>query len=254
MMPTAAPRPTWDYTELAKDYDNRPGYDEGLVREVLDECGVAPGSVVLEVGAGTGKLTALLLGERLRVLASEPNAAMRAVALAKPSVRQAAWLAALGEALPVRAAAVDLVAYGSSFNVLDARAALDECARVLRPGGHWLALWNHRDLHDPLQAEVEACIRRHVPGYDYGSRRVDPDAAVRQHRRFGHFGFAERRMVVRVQTAAWLAAWRSHATLARQAGGALDTILRELRAIVGAADVVEVPYFTRAWLARKTGP
>jgi ubiquinone/menaquinone biosynthesis C-methylase UbiE len=251
-MSSAAPSLAWDYSALAASYDKRADYDAVLVHETLRACGAGAGDRTLEVGAGTGKLTRLLCEHGLDVIAVEPNHSMRSIALGKPALHRARWLAAVGEALPVRAASMRLVAYGSSFNVLETGRALDECARVLVAGGHCLALWNHRDLDDPLQAEVEACIHRHIPGYDYGSRRAGPDAAIERHPSFGGLRFAQARFLATIPAADWLDAWRSHATLARQAGSSLGRILLELEALVAGRASLDVPYFTRIWTAQKT--
>lgn len=242
----------WDYGSLAATYDLRPDYCAGLVAEILQTHALDHGQWALEVGAGTGKLTRLLLNHGLNVLALEPNKPMQSVAMNKPEVRKAHWLSARGEALPVHSACMDLVAFGSSFNVLPVQQALDECARVLRPGGVWLAMWNHRDLNDPLQSAIEAVIRRQLPSYDYGRRRLSPEADVARHGAFSTAITTQRGFEVEVNANDWMNAWKSHATLARQAGERLPAILRELSELLGAAPTVRIPYFTRAWSARRT--
>lgn len=240
----------WNYTALAAAYDHRPDYHAGLVRELLEALRLGPGDTVLDVGAGTGKLTGLLVDSGAAVVACEPNAEMLRRGAARLS-QEAAWVRAVGESLPIRTASVALVSFGSSFNVVPARAALDECARVLRPDGHWLALWNHRDLDDPLQSEVERIIRRRVPDYDYSRRRADPSHDVAAHGAFEAPRAREQRFVVRVAANGWIAAWRSHATLQRQAGPAFAQILEDFRILIGDAAELSVPYFTRAWTARR---
>ncbi len=249
---TLGPVMAWDYTRLADAYDRRADYHAGLVARTIDAMDMAPGTLALEVGAGTGKLTGLLCRPGLEVLATEPNARMRDIALGKPALRTGVrWVACRGEALPLRAASAGLVAYGSSFNVLPVRAALDECARVLAPGGYWMALWNHRDLDDPLQREVEALIRRRLPAYDYGRRRASPEPDVAAHGAFGTVRADAQRFVIEMPAADWLQAWQSHATLERQAGSSLPHILEGIRALVGDARMLQVPYITRVWTARR---
>lgn len=242
--------PSWDYTGLAATYDLRADYCRALVVDVLQGLDLQARTPVLEVGAGTGKLTQLLCSQQLDVIALEPNACMRNVALAKPALRRARWIAARGESLPLAQHSVQLVAYGSSFNVLPAQQALGECARVLQPGGHWLALWNHRDLDDPLQREVEALIRSHIPDYDYGRRRISPEADLAANPAFTGIRAFERRFAVDIPARDWLRAWESHATLQRQAGARLANILRALAALLGEQQVLQIPYFTRIWTAQ----
>jgi ubiquinone/menaquinone biosynthesis C-methylase UbiE len=239
----------WDYSELASTYDHRADYDAGLVAETLRFLNLRAGDTVVEVGAGTGKLTKLLCRHGLDVCAIEPNDNMREIGRQNQACRQARWAAAQGESLPLAAASMALAAFGSSFNVLEPNAALNESARVLRPEGHWLALWNHRDLTDPLQRSVEAVIREHMPTYSYGRRRQDPKEDIERHGAFTKVTFAERRFTVRMQASDWLIAWRSHATLIRQAGDRLPAILSALQTLIDGFDTVSVPYATRVWTA-----
>lgn len=242
----------WDYTRLADAYDRRADYHPGLVTRAVKAMRINPGTLALEVGAGTGKLTGLLCSHGLNVVASEPNARMREIALGKPALRSAArWIACRGEALPIRGGTAGLVAYGSSFNVLPAQFALDECARVLAPGGYWMAIWNHRDLDDPLQQDVESLIRGYLPNYDYGRRRESPASEVSAHGAFDSINAEAQRFIVEVLADDWMEAWQSHATLERQAGPEMSRILADLRSLLGTSKVLQVPYITRLWTARR---
>lgn len=68
---------TWDYTEHARHYDMRADYDAGTIRRMLSDMGCEPGATVANIGAGTGKLSKLLMAAGLAVEAVEPNDAMR---------------------------------------------------------------------------------------------------------------------------------------------------------------------------------
>lgn len=241
----------WDYTHLAATYDLRTDYNADLLREILQALDLDAQSWALEVGAGTGKLTQHLVENLSHVIAMEPNAAMRQKGSSKQSLARAKWIAGAGQSLPLKSGSMDLVAYGSSFNVLPVRIALDECARVLKPQGHWLALWNHRDLSDALQIAVEALIRRHLPEFDPGTRRESPAQTILDHGSFLPPKFFERRFVAEISSDDWLFAWQSHATLERQAGARLPSILADIRELVGTQKSLHVPYFTRVWTAQK---
>lgn len=121
----------------------RPGYPEDAVRYLLRELEIGRGRDVLEIGAGTGKFTELLLPSGARVVAVEPVAAMRA-ALARncPTVRV---LDGAAEDLPVDDASADAVVAAQAFHWFDGDLALPEIRRVLRPGGRLGLIWNARD-------------------------------------------------------------------------------------------------------------
>ncbi|MDQ1466374.1 MAG: hypothetical protein QOH10_789 [Actinomycetota bacterium] len=114
----------------------RPGYPVDAVR-VAD---LATSSAVLEVGAGTGKLTRVLVDEFAEVVAVEPDPHMRSCFTAL--CPRAALLAGTAEALPVAHASVDAVFVAEAFHWFDHQRAVAEIARVLRPGGALVLMWN----------------------------------------------------------------------------------------------------------------
>ncbi len=123
--------------QAAEVYErSRPGYPADAVRWLLP----VGARRVLDLGAGTGKLTRQLLAEGLDVVAVEPSEQLRALV---PAPAQA--LAGSAEDLPLPDASCDAVIVGQAFHWFDAAAALPEIARVLRPGGVLGLLWNDRD-------------------------------------------------------------------------------------------------------------
>ncbi len=130
----------------------RPSYPDVAVDHLIATAGVTPGCRVLDLAAGTGKLTRQLQERGAICVAVEPSPSMREVfARMVPGVPVAGGTA---EQVPVGAAQVDLVVVAQAFHWFDAPSALAEMARVLRPGG-WLALiWNERDESDPTVAEL----------------------------------------------------------------------------------------------------
>ena len=119
----------------------------------------------------TGKLARPLAERGLIVHAVEPNDEMRRRGLRNTEGLPVRWREGTGEDTGLVDRSVRAVTFGSSFNVVDQRAALRECRRVVEPGGWLCCLWNHRDLDDPLQARIEGNITAAIPGYQYGSRR-----------------------------------------------------------------------------------
>jgi SAM-dependent methyltransferase len=121
---------------------------------------------VLDIGAGTGKLTRPLLQRGLEVIAVEPVDGMRS-ALGRTAPR-ADIRAGRAEALPLAAGEVDGIVAGQAFHWFAGAATLSEFARVLRPDGRLGLIWNRRDPDQPLQAEIGRLVapyRRGAPAH-----------------------------------------------------------------------------------------
>src|SRR4051812_45196097 len=108
-------------------------YDEAAVAQAVADAGIAPAATVLDLAAGTGKLTRVLTGHVATVIAVEPQAPMRAVLAATLPAVEA--LDGTAEAIPLADASVDAVFAGDAFHWFDGPRALAEIDRVLRPGG-----------------------------------------------------------------------------------------------------------------------
>lgn len=241
----------WDYTLLADAYLKRPGYSGPAIDAMLRTAGCS-GGTVCDVGAGVAHLT-LELGERgFEVTAVEPNAAMRLNGSRRTSHLPVRWFEGTGEDTGQPSRVFDLVTFGSSFNVTDRPKALRETARILKPHGWFACLWNHRDLRDAVQSEIEAIIRRTIPTYGYGARREDQTPIINESGLFGPVVRLEADVVHIQSVAEVLEAWRSHATLARQAGARFDRVVLEIDRYLRGLNVAEipVPYTTRIWVAR----
>lgn len=134
-------RTAWTAAEVALVYDRgRPGYPADAVAYAT---GGRTGLRTLDVGAGTGKLTAALVAYGLDTVAVEPAPGM--LKLLRHRVPQARALAGTAEDLPLPDGSVDLVAAGQAFHWFDDERALPELARVLRPGGELALFYNSRD-------------------------------------------------------------------------------------------------------------
>jgi ubiquinone/menaquinone biosynthesis C-methylase UbiE len=244
----------WDYTELAQAYLRRPDYADAAIDGLLERVRIARGGRACDVGAGVAHLTLKLLERGLDVVPVEPNDEMRRLGSERtrekfPSVR---WVEGTGEQTGQPAGVFDLVTFGSSFNVTDRSRALAESARILKPRGFFACMYNHRELDDPLQARIEAVIKQHLPSYGYGTRREDQTAIIEESRLFQAVQVLEARVLHRQTQADCLEAWRSHATLQRQAGDRFSDVVESIRRLLEshAKDPIEVPYTTRVWLAQ----
>jgi ubiquinone/menaquinone biosynthesis C-methylase UbiE len=251
---TSAPRVSWDYTEHASHYDKRADYSRIAIADLLKAIGCAPSTVVADVGAGTGKLTKELLEHGLTVKSVEPNEAMRAIGIRNTRGKTATWSVGTGEATGLRTSSVHAVLFGSSFNVVDQRLALSEASRILVSNGWFACMWNHRDLDDPVQRQMESIIKSSIPAYSYGSRREDPTNVINSSGHFSATRSIEGRFVWTMSRLDVVDAWKSHATLKRQAGSdsAFNEIIDEIASYVdGLPAMIEVPYTTRIYFAQR---
>jgi ubiquinone/menaquinone biosynthesis C-methylase UbiE len=121
----------------------RPDYPEEAVAFLADRLGIGPGRRVLDLGAGTGKLTQLLAPTGASIVAVEPVEAMRA-ALAS-DLPEVEVVAGRAEAIPLGDGSVDAAVVAQAFHWFHAARALDELHRVLRDGALLALVWNVRD-------------------------------------------------------------------------------------------------------------
>lgn len=142
-----------------EDYERgRPGYPI----EALELPGLPSSAAVLDLGAGTGKLTRLLVTRFGRVAAVEPAAAMRRLLTA--ICPEAEALGGSAEEIPLADASVDAVFAAEAFHWFDGDRALAEIARVLRPGGALVMMWNLPDgPTEPSTAALDRLIHERAP-------------------------------------------------------------------------------------------
>jgi len=164
--------PALSFGTVAASYDRgRPSYPVEALSWALGEKPLR----VLELGAGTGKLTETLVGLGHEVFATEPDERMLDVLSAKlPDVRATVGSA---EQIPVGDQQYDVVIAGQAFHWFDQEAALSEISRVLVKGGRMVLVWNERDERIPWVRKLGALI-------DQKSRNVDPTSVIDQSAKF----------------------------------------------------------------------
>jgi ubiquinone/menaquinone biosynthesis C-methylase UbiE len=239
----------WDYSDRAFTYDKRADYSHKAIEKIIDRTNCSPEDHVADIGAGTGKLTKLLVDHSLIVKAVEPNDNMRKYGEKNTKGTNVVWTEGVGEATGLQTSSVYAVFYGSSFNVMDQDKALKEAARILRPTGWLVCMWNHRDLTDMLQKRIENIIHEFIPDFDYGKRREDPSNVIESSGHFGATKNIQDKFIVNMEKEAIIDAWKSHDTLYRQSGNKFDKIIGAIAEEL-TSQSYNVPYFTRIWFSK----
>ena len=155
----------------------RPGYPPESVEALVAALGVGPGATVVDLAAGTGKLTRELVAAGAGVVAVEPVRAMRErLAGALPAARVVKGVA---EDMPLPEASADAVTVAQAFHWFDGDRALAEIHRVLRVGGGLGLVWNKRNESDPLQQAITELVEPYRAGAPTHSSLVWKDAFAR---------------------------------------------------------------------------
>lgn len=162
------------FARAPADYERgRPDYPAAAIQHLVQVLGIRRGRRVLDLAAGTGKLTRRLAATGADVVAVEPVAEMRARLV--EAVPAAESLPGRAEAIPLPDGSIGAVAVGQGFHWFDGEAALAEIHRVLRAGHRLGLIWNVRDEADPfLRAltKVMAPYRGRAPAYASGAWRA----------------------------------------------------------------------------------
>lgn len=229
----------------------RPDYPAAAVRRLVERLDLRPGRTVLDLAAGTGKLTRLLVPSGANVLAAEPLPQMRAEL--EKRVHGVATFGGTAERIPLLDAYVDAVTVGQAFHWFRPDTALPEIARVLRPGGGLALLWNVREHRDPIQAGISAILAPLAGDTPHRGQRdwravldesglfTPCETALFRHRQtLDEDGLAERVLSI--------------SFVASASRAARDEVEQDVRALAREAGTpLELPYVTELYLAFRPG-
>ena len=192
----------------------------------------------------------------LKGFAVEPNQAMREEGAEIVGNDHFVWQEGSGEKTGLSDQSVNWVLMASSFHWTDQEKALQEFARILRPGGFFTAIWNPRDvekneLHQTIERKIESLIpdlKRVSSGAKVGNIE---DVLTRQ-KLFGNLIYMEGMHEVQMDQERYLGAWRSVNDIQAQAGpDRFAEILDFVKEITDSLPSITVPYKTRAWTVQK---
>ena len=144
----------------------RPAYAIAFMDYLYAEVGIDAGSVIADVGSGTGIFTRQLLERGNKVYAVEPNHDMRVVAETDLSgFGGFVSIEGSAESTMLADGSVDCITVAQAFHWFDRNRFKTECRRILKPGGRVILVWNSRDDASELVSENEAVNRKYCPDF-----------------------------------------------------------------------------------------
>lgn len=235
------------FDTAAEEYERgRPDYPTPAVERLRTELDLRPGRTIIDLAAGTGKLTRALRGSGAAIVGVEPLAGMRNVfERMLPGVRVVEGTA---ESIPLAPGSADAVVVGQAFHWFATERALPEIRRVLRPHGGLGLIWNRRDESVAWVAEVSALLDRFDPGIPR-IRTEQWKAAFRDGAGFSPLGHHAYPFVQRLDRATLEDRFLSVSFVAVRPAEERRRIGAELQAIAdrafgGEAAKIELPYRT----------
>jgi SAM-dependent methyltransferase len=238
--------PANSFALVAEAYERgRPGYPDDAVRWLVGE---EPRDVV-DLGAGTGKLTRSLVALGHRVTAIEPLPEMLELLVA--AAPGAFDLLGSAEVIPLPDASADAVASAQAFHWFDHAVALPEIARVLRPGGRLALVWNRRDDREQWVATMSEVIGSET------LERGDVEAPIEGSGLFGPVETARFRWVQRLDGATLRDLVLSRSYCAVKPADERERVLSEVDRLFAEharGGEIELPYVTECYRAALLGP
>ena len=235
------------FGSAAEAYERgRPDYPAAAISALVERLALGPGLVVVDLAAGTGKLTRDLIPTGADVIAVEPIDAMAALlARAAPTAQ---LLRGTAEAIPMPDDSADVITVAQAFHWFDATRAAAEMARVLRPGGAVAALWNIRRT----DLEPWSTVERITARYRGESPHYSEDDSWRGALRGAGFGPVEAAtfdhyQVVNAST--FLDRVMSTSYMASLAGDEAAGARAQLESLIGETESVQLRYVTEVFVS-----
>jgi SAM-dependent methyltransferase len=244
------------FNDVAEAYDfGRPRYDDHAIDAIAAAAGGGPR--LLDVGAGTGRLSGPLLEQGCDVVAVEPLDEMRAILTRHIGPDRA--LAGRAEELPLPDASVDGAVCGDAWHWFDGARAADELARVVRPGGGvvvcvtyplWYGSDDAPDWWLDLMVVHTALPKRDHPALVSGWSAPDVFAG---HPAFEEVRVHEEPFVHHTDRDEIVAHWASMSSVAALPEGQRTELLRQLGAMLErrGVEAVDIPYRAKLWVTRR---
>src|SRR5271165_1182208 len=171
--------PTARFSDRVENYVRyRPGYPPEVLELLRTECGLRPGHIIADIASGTGVFTRLLLENGNSVFAVEPNKEMREMSVHQlESYDRLVSVAGTAEETTLRSASVDFVTAAQAAHWFDLPRARAEFARILRPEGWCVLIWNERrTASTPFLRDYEQLLLAY--GTDYKEVRHERTTAL----------------------------------------------------------------------------
>ncbi len=257
------------FDSWAGEYDRfRPGYPEELFERAAGQLELGPRPTVVDLGAGTGRASLAMAELGWRVTAVEPGRPMLDIlrARATDAGLVVSTVQATAEATSLDPASADLVTVAQAFHWFANDQAMEEIARILRPGGGVALFWNVRDAErSPFIADYQALLEKHAAaGADTGRyESVGRDETAHAFER--HAGAFEPPEVIHLRQEVEMTdeqfigmAFTASYVRAGMSPETQDRFRIELAGLLGRHGLndgrpFDVPYRIELWIARRRG-
>ena len=185
--------PTSRFSSRVEHYIKyRPGYPQQVIQTLRERCGLSPNTLVADIGSGTGLLTELFLLNGNTVFGVEPNTEMRlAGEELLQNYRDFHSIRGRAEATTLPDQSMDFVIAGQAFHWFDRQSTRREFARILKPGGWVMLVWNERETRsEPFLRAYELLLQKYATDYAQVDHRQIDERVLAQF--YGQGGFEAR--------------------------------------------------------------